>query len=170
MRSFRIHACHLPPRLPGNAAGHRRPCGAVQGQKAEQALTGAVLRVMLARADDDADEAAARDAGGPAGAVVDLLQTAPHSVPYALRVDMFRQLLSMDKVLPLTSQHGPSARRLSLAEAHRSGVATPRHLHGAAHVFKRRTDLTSPGCSSTAPVTKSCSDARRAADGAGGCP
>lgn len=76
--------------------------GALQGQEAEQALTGAVLRVMLARADDDADAdaGAAREAAGPAGAVVDLLQTAPHSVPYALRVAMFRQLLSMDKVCP----------------------------------------------------------------------
>ena len=55
---------------------------------------------MLARADDDtdADASAVREAAGPAGAVVDLLQTAPHSVPYALRVAMFRQLLSMDKV------------------------------------------------------------------------
>lgn len=95
----------------------------MQGQKAEQALTGAVLRVMLARADDDADEASARDAGGPAGAVVDLLQTAPHSVPYALRVDMFRQLLSMDKVLPTTSRRGTSALRDSLAEAQGSGGA-----------------------------------------------
>lgn len=70
----------------------------MQGQEAEQALTGAVLRVMLARADEDADAATLREAAGPAGAVVDLLQTAPHSVPYPLRVDMFRQLLSMDKV------------------------------------------------------------------------
>ena len=75
------------------------PVRTVQGQKAAETLTGAVLRVMLARAEeDDGDPGTARDAGGPAGAIVELLQTAPHSVPYAMRVGMFRQLLSMDKV------------------------------------------------------------------------
>eukprot|EP00892_Ulva_mutabilis_P011877 jgi/Ulvmu1/9061/UM005_0154.1 len=68
------------------------------GQKAEETLTGAVLRVMLARAEEeDGDASTAREANGPAGAIVELLQTAPHSVPYALRVGMFRQLLTMDK-------------------------------------------------------------------------
>lgn len=61
-------------------------------------LTGLTLCVMLARATaDEAGDGKPAEANGPASAVADLLQIAPHSVPYALRVDMFRQLLRMDK-------------------------------------------------------------------------
>lgn len=61
-------------------------------------LTGLTLCVMLARAAADAaGEGKPAEANSPASSVADLLQIAPHSVPYALRVDMFRQLLRMDK-------------------------------------------------------------------------
>ena len=61
-------------------------------------LTGLTLCVMLARATADAaGEGKPAETRSPASAVADLLQVAPHSVPYSLRVDMFRQLLRMDK-------------------------------------------------------------------------
>lgn len=61
-------------------------------------LTGLTLCVMLARAEaDTAGAVKPAESNSPAASVADLLQIAPHSVPYALRVDMFRQLLRMDK-------------------------------------------------------------------------
>jgi hypothetical protein len=69
-----------------------------EAQKELRKLTGMTLCVMLARAAADAEgDAKPAEVSGPASAVADLLQIAPHAVPYALRVDMFRQLLRMDK-------------------------------------------------------------------------
>lgn len=61
-------------------------------------LTGLTLCVMLARAAADAaGDGKPVEANRRASSVADLLQIAPHSVPYVLRVDMFRRLLRMDK-------------------------------------------------------------------------
>jgi hypothetical protein len=66
-------------------------------------FTGSVLNVMLSRGSDEEDnqidQRVSRELLGPASSVAELLQTAPYTVPYRLRVDMFRQLLQMDKVL-----------------------------------------------------------------------
>lgn len=62
-------------------------------------LLGGVRRVLLARSEaDDDGEAAATAAAGQSSSVANLLQAAPQCVPYGLRVDLFRELLRLDKV------------------------------------------------------------------------
>jgi hypothetical protein len=95
-------------------------------------LMGTVLRLMLARTLDDEgthdDSTAPRCAplpfgpanGGPAGSVVELLHVAPHTIPYALRVNLFRDLLAFDKASG--GWMGPQAGRPRSVEVHRGHV------------------------------------------------
>lgn len=63
-------------------------------------MMGGVLRVLLSRSQtSDGDNTdTTNTTSGMSSSIADLLQAAPHCVPYSLRVDLFRELLKLDKV------------------------------------------------------------------------
>jgi hypothetical protein len=70
------------------------------------ALMGNALRILLRQtADETPDDLdgpstsgrTARSGSTAAGSIVDLLTAAPHCVPYTLRVELFRELLALEK-------------------------------------------------------------------------
>jgi hypothetical protein len=69
-------------------------------------LMGNALRILLRQTADEATDdldgpstsgRTARSGSTAAGSIVDLLTAAPHCVPYTLRVELFRELLALEK-------------------------------------------------------------------------
>jgi hypothetical protein len=88
-------------------------CTSLQALRDGAVLVDTVVRIIRRDADEEEEAvASAQDApdtatkglpargGGSAVAVAHLFTTAPHTVPYGLRVDLFRRLIQLDKVRP----------------------------------------------------------------------